>query len=208
VAEPGHFEKFVNTVSANILYKGKTDVGVFGSRAQPWNKTIASIKQNPWFGSGFGTSLFARGTSGQESGTSTRLGSNREHGSSYLALVEYVGLVGSIPFGVLIFLMVWRIGRIWVWMRATGDPSHWSVPLVLVATAALVHAVFEDWLLAAGSYVCVFFWPIAFILMDFIPRTSHQQPQRAGARAAMSQPSGFEIIPPGNPAQLPLRPNL
>ena len=33
----------------------------------------------------------------------------------------------------------------------------------------LTHAFFEDWLFAPGSYLCVFFWAMAYILQDFVP---------------------------------------
>jgi hypothetical protein len=38
-----------------------------------------------------------------------------------------------------------------------------------VVTAGLVHAAFEDWMFAVGYYVCVFFWTMAFILVDVLP---------------------------------------
>jgi len=30
--------------------------------------------------------------------------------------------------------------------------------------------MFEDWMFAVGYYLCVFFWAIAFIMMDVLPR--------------------------------------
>jgi hypothetical protein len=35
--------------------------------------------------------------------------------------------------------------------------------------AGIVHATFEDWLFAVGSYPCVYFWVFAFMLADFVP---------------------------------------
>jgi hypothetical protein len=32
-----------------------------------------------------------------------------------------------------------------------------------------VHAAFEDWLFAPGYYLCVFFWALAFIMVDVLP---------------------------------------
>ena len=43
------------------------------------------------------------------------------------------------------------------------------VPFALVVLAGLVHAGFEDWLFAVGSYLCVFFWVCAFLLTDLVP---------------------------------------
>jgi hypothetical protein len=36
----------------------------------------------------------------------------------------------------------------------------------------LVHAAFEDWLFAVGYYLCVFFWSLAFIMVDVLPPPS------------------------------------
>jgi hypothetical protein len=41
-----------------------------------------------------------------------------------------------------------------------------------VVIAGLVHGAFEDWMFAVGYHVCVFFWSIAFILVDLAPRTA------------------------------------
>jgi hypothetical protein len=37
-----------------------------------------------------------------------------------------------------------------------------------VVLAGLVNAAFEDWLFAAGYYLCVLFWGLAFVLDDFV----------------------------------------
>ena len=39
-----------------VLYKGHKEEGVLGSRRTPWEKTGASIKEHPLFGTGYGTS--------------------------------------------------------------------------------------------------------------------------------------------------------
>jgi hypothetical protein len=80
-----------------------------------------------------------------------------------------MGVLGAVPF-VLLLLMVTRgVVRIYAWMRRTGSPYHYAIPFGLVATAGLVHAGFEDWLFAVGSYLCVFFWFAVFIFMDLVP---------------------------------------
>jgi O-antigen ligase len=56
VLNPTHFDNFVNSVTSEILYKGKHEMGVLGSRASPWQETVTVIQQRPWFGTGFGTS--------------------------------------------------------------------------------------------------------------------------------------------------------
>src|ERR1700690_610730 len=38
-----------------VLYKGHKEEGLLSSRKTPWEKTKASIKEHPWFGTGYGT---------------------------------------------------------------------------------------------------------------------------------------------------------
>ena len=52
------------------------------------------------------------------------------------------------------------------WLWKTGNPSHGAVPLAMVIIAGTIHAVFEDWLFAAGYYLCVFYWSMAFVFVD------------------------------------------
>jgi hypothetical protein len=77
-----------------------------------------------------------------------------------------------LPFAMLLSLTVMNIWRVWLWMRRTADPFHYSIPLAMVLIAGLTHASFEDWLFAVGSYPCVFFWTFSFILADLAPATA------------------------------------
>jgi hypothetical protein len=61
---------------------------------------------------------------------------------------------------------------VFLWVRSTGDFSSAALPAAAVVAAGLVHAAFEDWMFAVGYYVCVFFWTIAFILIDVMPHAS------------------------------------
>jgi O-antigen ligase len=176
MVQPSHFDDFVATVAQNVIYKGKREGGVLGSRKTPWEQTTAVIKDHPWFGSGFGTSdmgQFAHGTrlslAPSKGGLYTSEGGNREHGNSYLALAEYVGLLGLLPFSVLLFLLVRMIVQVVLWMRRTSNPYHPAIPLAMMLLAGMVHAFFEDWMMAVGYYLCVFFWIGAFWLVDLMP---------------------------------------
>ena len=170
VANPSHMGELMDSLSGRFIFKideHRTKTGVFGSRETPWDDTIAAVKQHPWFGTGFGTSDMGSEPPGL--GTSsiyTIEGSNREHGSSYLAMAEYMGLLGILPFLFLLILVGRAAGRTYAWVRRTGSPSHYAVPFALIALAGLIHAGFEDWLFAAGSYLCLFFWVSAFVLVD------------------------------------------
>ncbi|MGB7600447.1 MAG: O-antigen ligase family protein [Candidatus Sulfotelmatobacter sp.] len=169
VANPSHMGELVDSLSGRFVFKveGRPHQGVLGSRDTPWDDTIAAVKQHPWFGTGFGTSdLGNEGSAVEGSSIYTVEGSNREHGSSYLAMAEYMGLLGILPFLLLLFLLLRAVGRVYVWMRRNGNPYHYAIPFAMVSLAGLIHATFEDWLFAPGSYICLFFWVLAFLLID------------------------------------------
>ena len=86
-----------------------------------------------------------------------------------MTIAEWVGLLGVLPFLMLLGLTALNVGKVWVWMRKTANPYHYSVPLAMVLVAGFAHAAFEDWLFAVGSYPCVYFWSFAFVLVDLVP---------------------------------------
>jgi hypothetical protein len=171
VVNPSRIDEMASSFTGRMIYKaGGTHPGAFGSRLSPWADTLSVVKRRPWFGSGFGTSEL--GNLRPDIGASsvyTLEGTNREHGNSYLALAEYMGLLGAVPFVVLLFMLLRMLVRVCRWMRRTGNPYHYCIPLSLVAIAGLVHACFEDWLFAVGSYLCLFFWVSVFLLIDLAP---------------------------------------
>jgi len=169
VANPAHMSELMSSLTGKFVFKveGRPRQGLFGSRNTPWDETISAVAQHPWFGTGFGTSeLESERSNLQQSSVITIEGTNREHGSSYLALVEYMGLLGILPFLLLLLLLMRAVARVYMWMRRTGSPYHYAVPFAMVVLAGLIHATFEDWLFAAGSYICLFFWVLAFLLVD------------------------------------------
>ena len=169
-----------SSVSSFFLYKGHAEVGVMGSRASVWDETAAVIRERPWFGSGFGTRANNRAQDrdndfGDYSSSSD---STREHGNSYMAIVEGVGLLGGVPFFALVIMLALKVGGVFASLRRTANLRHYSVPVAMILAAGLVHAGFEDWLFAVGYYLCVFFWMLAFTFLDLLPASSpaHYQP--------------------------------
>ena len=153
-----------------LCTKMRVPTGFFGSRASPWALTSSAIRSHPWFGTGFGTSQTA--TEGREQAVNTVSSAQqarREHGTSYLAIVEWTGLLGVLPFYGLVLLTVINVSRVFLWVRRTGNPFSPAVPIAAVLAGALFHAAFEDWMFAVGYYMCVFFWVSAFVLMDVLP---------------------------------------
>jgi len=162
-----------------FIYKGKRQAGLLGSRQTPWQQTVAVIQEHPWFGSGFGTSKTAVDEVVESRGFASNSKFTREHGSSYLAILEWQGLLGVAPFLALVLAVVLNAGEVLLWVRRTGNVFSPALPISLVVIAGLVHAAFEDWLFAVGYYLCVFFWSLAFALNDFV---SHRVPAQTLAR--------------------------
>lgn len=153
-----------------FVYKGKEEQGLWGSRQSPWEVTSASIRDHPWFGTGFGTSVTAvEGRQQQALSATSVLGATREHGTSYLAIVEWTGLFGVIPFYFLVLATLVNVCRVFLWARRTANPFSPAIPIAAVLAGALFHANFEDWMFAVGYYMCIFFWSFAFMLPDLIP---------------------------------------
>jgi hypothetical protein len=164
-------DRSAGSLTSTFLYKGKREQGLLGSRRSLWDETVAVIQEHPWLGVGFGTSKTGdEETLAQPTAFESEAPTTREHGSSYLAITEWVGLLGDVPFLFLLLLVVTNIGRVVIALRRSGGVASPVVPVAMVVAAGLVHAAFEDWLFAVGYYLCVLFWSFAFILVDLAPR--------------------------------------
>ena len=169
---PNTLNQQASDLTDAFLYKGHKNQGVLGSRMTPWQETINSIKEHPYFGTGYGTSPTGEDP-GFDFGTfSSSAETEREHGSSYITIVEWVGLLGVLPFAALICLMLWHVWKVCLWMNRTSDPRHYAIPLAMVVLSGFVHASFEDWIFAVGSYLSLFFWICAFLLDDVLPENA------------------------------------
>jgi O-antigen ligase len=169
---PQTLSKSLETMKDTVLYKGHTEQGLLGSRQSPWEKSLTSIKEHPWFGTGYGTS-----PTGEDPGLyfgkfSSSSETVREHGSSYMTIAEWVGLLGVTPFLALLGLTMRNVWRVCGFMKRTSQFRHYSIPVAMVVLAGLMHANFEDWLFAVGAYPSVYFWVFAFILADLQPASA------------------------------------
>jgi hypothetical protein len=167
---PEAFSKRIDELTADVIYKSKDpSLGLLQSRQSPWEGAVKSINSHLWFGSGFGTTENGQDASADLTNFETAETATRENGSSYLTIATWVGLVGVVPFFFLLLVLLWKVLRTFFWMLNTGNPSHPAVPLAIVVFAGLILVGFEDWLFAPGYYLCVFFWSLAFILVDVAP---------------------------------------
>lgn len=161
------------SLASAFIYKGHRQQGVFESRKSPWQETVSSVNEHPWFGTGFGTSPIGGPVREDSIRFRSTAINSREHGNSYLAVLEWVGLLGVGPFAALVLMVATNVVRSLVRMRRFGSPLSPVVPIVGVIVAGLVHAAFEDWLFAIGYYLCVLFWALAFVLVDVLAMPEH-----------------------------------
>lgn len=179
-----------------VLYKGHKEEGVFGSRRTPWEKSISTIKEHPWFGTGYGTSPTGEDPGFDYGKFASSAETAREHGSSYMTIAEWVGLLGVMPFVALLAITVSNVWKVCAWMSRNADARHYSIPLAMVVLSGLIHASFEDWLFAVGSYPCVYFWAFAFLLADLVPGAVVVPSAGVVSRVSRSSPAGFGAVVP------------
>ena len=182
---PDTLKNTIGPMTDAVLYKGHKGEGLLGSRRTPWEKSIATIKEHPYFGTGYGTS-----PTGEDPGFgfgrfSSSAETAREHGNSYMTITEWTGLLGVLPFAAIVALTLKNIWKGCAWMNRTSDPRNYAIPVVMIVLSGLVHASFEDWLFAVGSYTSVYFWFFAFVLADLLPRADDAL--FAGVRPRTSQ---------------------
>jgi hypothetical protein len=172
IVRPEAFSNRISDLNATVLYKGQDPTrGLLASRESPWQGAVDSIRNNFWFGTGFGTTDNGLDASANLDQFSTSPGVSAENGSSYLAIVTWVGILGVLPFLFLVMTIVGNVFRTVIWMLNTRSPAHPAVPLAMVMVAGLLHAGFEDWLFAPGYYLCVFFWSMAFVFVNLAPQS-------------------------------------
>jgi O-antigen ligase len=194
--DPGILNKSLGDLKDAVLYKGHKDEGVMGSRRTPWENSVSSIKEHPLFGTGYGTSPTGENPGLGFGRFSSSAETEREHGSSYITIAEWVGLLGVVPFVVLLVVTASNVWRVCAWMNRTGDPRHYSIPLAMVVLSGLVHGVFEDSLFAVGSYLSVYFWVFAFLLADLVPVAVVAPVAGVVSRAPRPSPASFGAVVP------------
>jgi len=196
ILEPAALNQRLGGLTDAVLYKGHKGEGVMGSRRSPWDTTIATIKEHPWFGTGYGTSPTGEAPGFGFGIVASSAETSREHGSSYMTIAEWVGLLGVVPFVAILAVTASNVWKVCAWMHRTADPRHYSIPLAMVVLSGLVHASFEDWLFAVGSYLSVYFWVFAFLLADFVPAAVVAPVAGVVSRSSRPSPASFAAVVP------------
>jgi O-antigen ligase len=195
ITRPEAFSRTVSSLTSSVLYKGRgAEMGLLASRQSPWQQALDSIHQNFWLGTGFGTTNNTEDVTDRLDQFTTNPGVTAENGSSYLAILSWVGMLGVVPFLLLLLTLLAAIFRTVAWMFQNTSPLHPAIPLAMVMIAGLLHAGFEDWLFAPGYYLCVFFWSMAFVLIDLAPPLTWRSFSFAFGRSwRVQQPTGGAV---------------
>jgi hypothetical protein len=197
VLQPEAFSRSVSSLTSSVVYKGHDPgLGVLASRESPWQNAIETISSHFWFGTGFGTADKGQDATEDLGKFSSTTVTSTEHGSSYLAITTWVGMFGVLPFFVLPLVLLRKIIQTFVWMLRTGNPSHPAVPLAAVMLAGVLHAGLEDWLFAPGYYLCVFYWCMAFVFVDYVP-----SPALADSRQVLFWPTTVQALSGVSPSR-------
>lgn len=190
------FSRNLTSLTTSVVYKEQPGqpVGVLASRRSPWEGAMTSIRKHLWFGSGFGTTDTGIETVAHPGRFSSSSDVTTENGSSYLTIVSWVGVLGALPFLLLLLILLNKVFRTVLWMIHSGNPVHPAVPLAVVVMAGLIHAGFEDWLFAPGYYLCVFFWSLVFVLVDVAPWAPLPSPSLSlSLRSIVARPRGGPV---------------
>lgn len=182
-------DAMVAAFSETIYKTGGEKQGLLASRQEPWHMAMTNIEEHPWFGMGLGTTVGGEDKKEDQVQFSSNTAVTTENGSSYLAIASGVGLFGALPVLALLLILAKRTVQTIRWMRATGNPLHPAIPVALVTVAGVIHAGFEDWMFAPGNYMCVFFWCLAFILVDVTPPALRYSPKFRVTRFWARQPA-------------------
>jgi O-antigen ligase len=139
------FRRFIYRNEQTLLGSGRLPV---------WIDTWGRFLEHPILGSGLGVSN--TGLAPVDVAFTTA-GYTIEKGNSYLGMLEELGIVGSLIFiGALIIpLFIYS----WTYINSS-DPIDTGTTQVLISimVAGLVNAMFEAWILSAGSVLCYTYW--------------------------------------------------
>jgi O-antigen ligase len=171
-------ERFQNASEA-LLYKTGERGDVLNSRQKSWERSMATFREHPWLGLGFGA---ADNSTDARFSYATQGYLTRERGSSYLTILETTGAVGTVFFALLILALIREIWRVFSWLRRTGKVNQPAVIAAAIIVAGLVNAFFEDWMFAVGYYMSVVFWLFAFSLRDWMACPAWSEEQQSTER--------------------------
>jgi len=140
------FGQTINTGVQTYVYHGH-DI-VLQSRADIWDISLEKAAAGGLLGFGYGISV---GDTTGWNGALTTVGLTREKGSSQLAILEELGVVG---FGLYLMLML----SIVVAIMSSPVSGTMRYPFVAFVIGMIAHSAFESYFTAPGASETVTFW--------------------------------------------------
>ncbi|MEE8201856.1 MAG: O-antigen ligase family protein [Candidatus Acidoferrales bacterium] len=152
----------LDKLSTLYVYKGRETV--LECRLDHWKRSLAYIRQSWFFGYGLGASP---GGSQEWHFSFSSWRALRVRGSSLLAIWEETGLPGFLLLGLYPFWVASQGLRYLLRSRRPMDSASIRIlVLTVVLFAGMGNMLFEEWILAPGFFVTVFFWILIFLLLD------------------------------------------
>ena len=125
------------------------------SRSELWNSRLEEFNASPLFGIGFATLDITKPGSTFQANTGSI-----EPGSSWLAILSMVGIVGFIP----IFLIF--VGNLDFLLRDRRNPQTSALLLGLIIFF-VIHMIAEGYFFASGSFLCFYVWLLLGVIEVF-----------------------------------------
>lgn len=149
-----------NNLILSFMSRNRTDFQA-GGRIPVWIDTWDRFLDRPIFGSGLGVA----NTDADVGGLTLTTGAySIEKGNSYLGALEELGLMGVAVLTTVLLAPILR--ACWNGITAVNQPTDEShLVLIAIVAAGLVNAMFEAWLLSAGSFLGFSFWVFGALLL-------------------------------------------
>jgi O-antigen ligase len=121
---------------------------LFVSRSQLWAFRMQEFNESPLIGIGFASAKY---------GPVDKTNGVIEPGSSWGAILAQLGLIGFIPFLILILYYLWLL------IKDKRSPNH-SAYLLALLMFFMVHWFVEGYILAAGAFLCLYSWLVLGVI--------------------------------------------
>lgn len=128
--------------------RNEAEGSMMSSRTKKWDSRIAEFEEHPLFGYGFDAVDWSK-----EDEIYVNDQGIVEPGTTWLAVFSMTGLVGAIPFYILVLGIAWRL---WKYEKKTTTP--FAALLLGLLVMSVVHQYAEGYALSAGSYFAFYFW--------------------------------------------------
>ena len=179
-----------------FAYKYPTASNILASRTEFWEDTREAIRENPWMGAGFG---IQEKEAGAELGITTNYRLRRgEQGSTYLGMVEEVGILGATPFFFMLFVLGTRAGFV---LMLSRDPLRLFLARVVVA--GMIWGASENYLLFLGNGASILVLYGIFLgeRLEQLHRAYRKNLRKARERQRVWHQTQVESLPstPGTP---------